>query len=261
MTTAEASRRRFSGKVALITGASCGIGRTTAIAFAREGAHVAIASRREPEMEETLRLMRVAGGDGVAIRTDVSRNADVEALVRATVERYGRLDYAINNAGVDGPKTPLWEHSEADFDQIVAVNLKGVWLCMKYELRQMLTQKGGAIVNMSSVTGVIGARGLSVYTGSKHGVNGLTKAAALEAAPHGIRVNAVSPGLITDTEAIQLLAREHPALYQRLAATHPLGRCGTTQEVAGAVLWLCSEEASFITGQSLLTDGGITAGN
>lgn len=261
MSDAELSRKRFSGKVALVTGGSCGIGRTTAVAFAREGAYVVVASRRVPEMEETLQLLRAAGGDGIAVRTDVSNSAEVEALVHAATERYGRLDYAVNNAGVDGPKSPIWEHSEAEFDQVIGVNLKGVWLCMKYELRQMLGQKSGAIVNLSSVAGTMGVRGLSVYGATKHAVNGLTKSAALEAAAAGIRVNAVCPALINDTDAIQLLAREHPAMYQRLAATHPVGRCGTTEEVAAAVLWLCSQEAAFITGHMLHVDGGVSAGH
>jgi NAD(P)-dependent dehydrogenase (short-subunit alcohol dehydrogenase family) len=257
----EASKRRFSGKVALVTGASSGIGRATAIAFAQEGAQVVLASRREPELAETLQLVRAAGADGIVVRTDVSKASEVEALATKIVEYYGRLDCAVNNAGVDGPKTALWEHTEKEFEQLIAVNVKGVWLCMKYEIRQMLKQSAGTIVNIASIGGVIGVRGLSVYTGSKHAVIGLTKSAALEGATAGIRVNAVCPALIEDTNAIQLLAREHPDMYERLRANHPLGRCGTTQEVAAAVLFLCSEETSFITGQALLIDGGAAAGH
>jgi len=252
--------KTFEGKVALVTGTSSGIGRATAVAFAREGARVVLASRDEAGNAETLRLVRAAGGEGVFIRADMTRAADVEAMVRGAVEAFGRIDHAVNNAGVPGPARALFEHSEAEFDEIVAVNLKGVWLSMKHEIAQMLAQGGGAIVNVASVGGLLGAAGISVYAASKHGVVGLTRAAALELARANVRVNAVCPAVIRGTAMIDWLFQARPDVGQRLLDSLPMGRGGQPEEVAAAVLYLCSDGASFITGHALPVDGGTVAG-
>ncbi|MBD0313694.1 MAG: SDR family NAD(P)-dependent oxidoreductase, partial [Microcoleus sp. T3-bin5] len=197
----------LTGKVAIITGGSSGIGRATAIAFAREGAKVAIASRREEEGEETVRLLKEAGSDGFFVKTDVAKAADVSAMVEKTVQQYGRLDYAFNNAGIEEAPSPLVDQTEEMFDQIVNINIKGVWLSMKYQIPQMLKNGGGAIVNTSSVGGLIGVPGVPIYVASKHAVLGLTKSAALEYAKQGIRINAVSPGGI-ETELFDRFASD-----------------------------------------------------
>jgi NAD(P)-dependent dehydrogenase (short-subunit alcohol dehydrogenase family) len=249
----------FTEKVALVTGGSAGIGRATAIAFAREGAKVVVASRRMKEGEETIQLVRQAGSDGFFIKTDVAKAADVKAMVEKTVATYGRLDYAFNNAGVIEPKPgPLVEQTEEAFDQIVNINIKGVWLSMKYEIPEMLKHGGGAIVNMSSVAGVIGLSDIGIYCASKHAVIGLTKTAALEYSKSGIRVNAVNPAAI-ETEMLGHIAGDDPKALAQMAAGHPIGRIGRADEVANAVVWLCSDKASFVTGHSLMVDGGYTA--
>ena len=251
--------KELENKVALITGGTTGIGRDTAVLFAKAGAKVIFSGRREVEGKETLNLVRTAGGDGHFIKSDVSKSADVESLVQKAIEKYGRLDVAVNNAGIEGVWAPLIEQTEENWDQVQNINLKGVWLSMKYEILQMLKQGGGgAIVNMSSVAGLIGAAGAAVYVASKHGVLGLTKSAAIEYAAHGIRVNAVCPAVIETPMAERVFGE--PAVNKRMRSLHPLGRFGKSTEVAEAVLWLCSDRSSFTTGQYLGIDGGLLIG-
>jgi NAD(P)-dependent dehydrogenase (short-subunit alcohol dehydrogenase family) len=252
--------QRLANKVALVTGASSGIGRATSIAFACEGAKVVLASRSEENSLETLRMVEAVGGEGIFVKTDVTVAKDVENLVQKTLETYGQLDCAFNNAGMGGPAGPLFQLEEQDFEQIIDVNLKGVWLCLKYELPAMLARGGGSIVNMSSVAGLIGSVGTAAYTASKHGVVGLTKVAALEYAQAKVRVNVVCPSVIDKTVMIDQIKVVNPAIYTYLLGTHPIGRIGEPEEVAKAVVWLCSDEASFITGIALPVDGGTVAG-
>ncbi len=250
--------KSFQNKVALITGGSSGIGRATALAFAREGAKVIVASRREDESQETVRLVREAGSAGLFVKTDVSKEADVKTMVEKTIKAYGRLDFAFNNAGVEQIPTPLAEQTEETFNQITNINVKGVWLSMKYEIPQMLKNGGGAIVNMSSVAGLIGFPGVPLYVASKHAVLGLTKSTALEYAKAGIRINAVCPGAI-ETDMFDRFVKNNEQVRDQVMAMHPIGRSGRPEEIANAVVWLCSDAASFITGQSLALDGGFTA--
>jgi len=250
--------KEFDGKVALVTGGGSGIGRATALAFAREGAKVVIVDRNVQRGEETISMIRDAGGTVSFRRTDVSVAAEIEALVDYTMTTYGRLDLAFNNAGIEGDVKPLVDQTESNFDAVMDINVKGVWLSMKYEIPRMLEQGGGAIVNSSSVAGVVGFPGIGIYAASKHAVIGLTKTAALEYSPQGIRINAVSPGAI-DTEMIDRLADGMNVKKDDLSTLHPIGRIGRVEEVAEAVLWLCSSKASFVTGHSLIVDGGFTA--
>ncbi len=227
--------------------------------FAKAGAKVVVAGRRENEGNETIDLIRAAGGDGLFVKSDVSRAAEVAAFVQKTVEKFGRLDVAFNNAGIEGAWIPIVEQSEEDWDRTIDINLKGVWLCLKYEIRQMLKQgSGGAIVNMASVAGWIGSAGAATYCASKHGVMGLTKAAALETARSGIRINVVCPAVIETPMGERLFGA--PDMKKYALGFHPIGRFGTPREVAEAVLWMCSDRASFMTGQSLVLDGGFLAG-
>ena len=250
--------KEFDGKVALVTGGGSGIGRATALAFAREGAQVVIGDRNVKRGEETVQIVRDAGGPASFQRTDVSVASDIEALVDHAMTTFGRLDLAFNNAGIEGDVRPLVEQSETNYDAVMDINVKGTWLSMKYEIHRMLEQGGGAIVNTSSVAGLIGFPGIGIYAASKHAVIGLTKTAALEYSAQGIRINAVNPGLI-DTEMADRLAAGARTEKDNLAALHPIGRIGRGEEVAGAVLWLCSTRASFVTGHSMIVDGGFTA--
>jgi len=249
----------LEGKVALVTGGTSGIGRETAILFAKAGAKVVVAGRREKEGLETVELIRAAGGEGFFEKTDVSIATEVDALVKKAVDHFGRLDVAFNNAGIEGTWAPIARQSEEDFDRTIGVNLKGVWLCLKYEIRQLLRQGGGgSLVNMASVLGLVGSAGVSGYTASKHGVIGLTKTAALENAKAGIRVNAVCPGFVETPMSDRTLSS--PAVHEQILRLHPVGRLGKSLEIAEAVVWLCSDRASFVTGQSLVLDGGFLAG-
>ena len=246
----------LQGKVALITGGTTGIGRDTAVLFAKEGAKVVISGRRETEGRETIELATAAGGQATFVKSDVAKASDVQALVQKTVETYGRLDIAFNNAGVEGQWSPLVEQTEENWDYVHNINLKGLWLSLKYEVQQMLKQGGGgAIVNMSSVAGLMGFAGSGIYVASKHGVLGLTKVAAVEYAAAGIRVNAVCPAVIETPMADR--AFSDPVANARVRAMHPLGRFGKPIEVAQAVLWLCSDKSSFTTGQYIGIDGGL----
>jgi NAD(P)-dependent dehydrogenase (short-subunit alcohol dehydrogenase family) len=247
------------GKVAIVTGGTSGIGRDAAVLFAKAGAKVMVAGRREVEGKETIDLIRAAGEDGLFVKTDVSRAADVRALVQKTVEKFGRLDVAFNNAGIEGSWSPIAEQSEEDWDSTIDINLKGVWLCLKYEIQQMLKQGGGgAIVNMASVAGFIGSAGAATYCASKHGVMALTKSAALETARSGIRVNVVCPAVIETPMGERLWGA--PEAKKFALGLHPIGRFGRPEEIADAVVWMCSDGASFMTGQSLVLDGGFLAG-
>ncbi|MCF2148616.1 SDR family oxidoreductase [Desmonostoc muscorum LEGE 12446] len=245
---------QLDGKVALVTGASSGIGRASAIAFARAGAKVVAASRRIPEGEATAHQIQEIGGEAIFIKTDVSKADDVEALIQKTVDIYGRLDCACNNAGFGGGAIPLTDMSEEDWDRLIDVNLKGTWLCLKYQIRAMLKQGSGAIVNIASIAGVAGIPGLAGYSATKGGITALSKAAAMEYALAGIRINVISPGAI----ATDMLATLPADVLAQLRAMHPIGRTGKPEEVADTVVWLCSDAASFITGHNMMVDGGYT---
>ena len=252
---------QFEDRVALVTGGGSGIGRASALLFARRGAKVVIADVDESGGGETVGLIERAGGEAIYVRTDVSSASDVENMVGQTVRHFGRVDFGFNNAAdvqahLDAIG-PTHEYPEDNWDRVIAVNLKGVWLSMKYEIRQMLEGGGGAIVNTASALGLVGVENLSGYVASKHGVVGLTRTAALEYARRGIRVNAVCPGYV-HTPMIQSRL-DDPESQARLMAKEPIGRVGRPEEIAEAVIWLCSESASFVTGHAMAVDGGWTA--
>lgn len=249
---------QMKNRTALITGASSGIGRATALAFAREGANVVVADRDREGGIETVRWIEDRGARAVFIPCDVAKPVDVENLIRKSVEAFGRIDFAFNNAGIEGTSAPTAECTEENWTRTIDVNLKGVWLCMKAEITQMLKQGGGAIVNCSSIAGLIGFPGIPAYVASKHGVIGLTKTAALEYAKQGIRINAVCPGVI-QTPMIDRFTQGDPKAYAQLTAGEPVARIGNPGEIAEAALWLCSDKASFITGHPLVADGGWVA--
>jgi NAD(P)-dependent dehydrogenase (short-subunit alcohol dehydrogenase family) len=246
---------KLAEKVALVTGAGSGIGRATALAFAREGAKVVVSDIVTEGGRETVRLIQSGGGNAVFVEADVSKTAEVEALIQQAVAAYGRIDCAHNNAGIEGQAARIIDDTDDNWDRVIAINLTGVRLCMKYEIRQMLAQRGGAIVNTASGAGLVGIRGSSAYVASKHGVIGLTKTAALEYAKTGIRVNAVCPGVI-QTPMVERITQAAPRAAEALTALHPMGRTGKPEEIAEAVVWLCSEAASFVTGHALSVDGG-----
>jgi NAD(P)-dependent dehydrogenase (short-subunit alcohol dehydrogenase family) len=254
---------RVDGKVALVTGGASGIGRATALTFAREGAKLIIADMNEDGGQQTVHMITEQGGEAIFVKTDVTQATAVEALISKAVETYGRLDCAHNNAGISGAgiggdlRTLTAEYPDERWHQVIAINLTGVWLCMKYEIPQMLKHGGGAIVNTASGAGLVGLPGNCAYVASKHGVVGLTKTAALEYAKQGIRVNCVCPGYIRTPMTAQ--GMRDPELLQRITASEPIGRVGEPEEVAEAVVWLCSDAASFVTGHAMSVDGGYVA--
>jgi len=247
----------FSGKVALVTGAAAGMGLATARAFAEAGAAVVLADFKEDAVQAAARELVAAGHKAIAVRCDVSDDDQVAAMVDRTVSEFGRLDAAFNNAGVMARIAPTAESTREEWDRVIGVNLRGVWVCMKHELRHMERQKSGAIVNNASVGALTGNPGIGSYIASKHGVVGLTRTAALEYVKHGIRVNAVNPGLIDTQVARDVVAGSEEA-YADIAKGVPIGRAGKPEEIASAVLWLCSPGASYVVGHALTIDGGMT---
>ncbi|NKJ44752.1 SDR family oxidoreductase [Novosphingobium sp. SG720] len=247
----------LKGKVALVTGAGSGIGRTTALAFARQGAQVVVSDVNPDAGEETVKLIRDAGGVAIFVKTDVSKEGEVQALVSQTVTEFARLDIAFNNAGLTQNSAPLAEQPSGTYDEIFDVTARGVWLSMRAQIGQMLRQGGGTIVNMGSMSAVVGIPGLTTYAGSKHAVLGLTRGAALDYAKQGIRINAVGPGTI-DTPMIDRFVElaGSDSIMEPIRAAHPIGRTGKPEEVAEAVLWLASDASSFVVGHILMVDGG-----
>src|SRR5215212_5181712 len=251
-------KKSFAGKVAFVTGGANGIGRATAFAFAREGASVVVADMSEQGNRETARLIEEQGGRAVAVRCDVTRPEDVKAALARTVEAFGRLDFAFNNAGVEPKKpAPTAEYDEEEWSRIIDTNLRSVFLCMKHEIPLILKQGSGAIVNTSSGAGVIGIKGSPAYTAAKHGVIGLTRAAALDYAAQNIRINAICPGYI-DTPMMGRFTGGTPEGRARVISEEPIGRMGRPEEIANTVLWLCSDGAGFVIGHALVADGGQT---
>ena len=249
------TKKRMENKVALVVGGSTGIGRATAVAFAKAGAKVVVASRGEKRGQETVELVKQAGTEGLFIQTDVSDKSSVKNLIGQTIDTYGRIDAAFNNAGIEGKTAPLIETDEDDFDSIINVNLKGVYLCLKYQIAAML-ETGGAIVNTASIGGVIGFPNTAIYCASKHGVIGLTKTAALELAKSNIRVNAIAPGAVQTDLLNRMSGGEEAA--EAVAQAIPNGRISSPDEISGAVIWLCSDEATYVNGHTLVIDGGFT---
>jgi NAD(P)-dependent dehydrogenase (short-subunit alcohol dehydrogenase family) len=249
----------LEGKIALITGAGSGIGRATARIFAREGAKLVLADVVEDGGRQTLAMVADTGHDAIFVKTDVSNPADVDAAIAKAIETYGRLDCAFNNAGIEGKRGLTHECDKENWDRVLAINLTGVWLCMKAEIAQILKQgNGGAIVNTSSGAGLVGVRGMPAYVAAKHGVAGLTRAAAIEYGKHGIRVNAVCPGPIR-TPMMERLLGTHPEAEERFARGGPLRRLGEPGEIGETVAWLCSDRASYVTGLPMPVDGGFMA--
>ncbi|MEO5996742.1 MAG: SDR family oxidoreductase [Chitinophagaceae bacterium] len=249
----------FQDKVIIVTGGSFGIGRATAIAFAQRGAKVVVADLIEDTLHETIKQITAVGSEAIFVQCDVSKNDEVNRMVATCIQTYGRLDYAFNNAGIEGVPATTHECTEENWDKTIGVNLKGIWLCMKAEISYMLKNGGGAIVNCASVAGLNGFPGLPAYVATKHGVVGLTKTAALEYCLHNIRVNAVCPGVI-HTAMIDRLTGKEKAVEKQYIQMEPIGRMGNPEEVAEAVAWLCSDASSFVTGTAMPVDGGFVAG-
>lgn len=251
-------QQNFAGKVAFVTGAASGIGRATSLAFAREGASVVVADVSEPGSQETVRLVEELGGRALAVRCDVTSSADIKAGLAKTIETFGRLDFAFNNAGIE-PKNaaPTADYDEEEWNRILDINLRGVFLCMKHEIPLILKQGGGAIVNTSSGAGVIGIKGSPAYTAAKHGLLGLTKAAALDYAAQNIRINAVCPGYI-ETPMMERFTGGTREGRAKVIGEEPIGRMGKPEEIAAAVVWLCSDAAAFMIGHAMVIDGGQT---
>ena len=248
----------FKEKVIIVTGASSGIGRDTAIEFAREGANVVVAARREEEGLKTVDLIKEIGGNSIFVQADVAHSNDVKAIVETAISHFGRLDFAFNNAGTAEPASNTVELSEEEFDRVYGVNVRGIWLCMKYQIPEIIKQGGGAIVNMSSVWGVLGtAMGVPAYVASKHAVLGLSKAAALEFGHQNVRVNSISPAWVP-TEGNEPVLSDDEA-RGAILSQHPIGRLGSTMDVANAVKWMCSDGASWYTAQNMIMDGGYSA--
>ena len=250
----------LEGKTALVTGGGSGIGRAASLAYANDGARVVVADVNVEGGEETVQLIKETGGEAILVHADVSKPEDTQAMVAQAVETFGSLDCAFNNAGIGGGKERhlTADYLEDDWDRVMSINLKGVWLCMKAEIPQMMKQGKGAIVNTASIAGLVGLSGTVAYVAAKHGVTGLTKAAAMEYAKSGIRVNAVCPGYI-QTPLVQGIFDEIDGYRERVASRHPMDRLGEPEEIAQAVLWLSSDSASFVTGHNMAVDGGYVA--
>jgi NAD(P)-dependent dehydrogenase (short-subunit alcohol dehydrogenase family) len=248
----------FLGKAAFVTGGGSGIGRVTALTFAERGARVAVVGHLSEQVEETAELIRQGGGKAIALVCDVTRSDDVQKAVARTVEAFGRLDFAFNNAGIEQPVKPIVEVTEAEWDRLMAVNLRGVFLCMKQQISAMLEGGGGVIVNTSSGAGVMGIPGQGAYAATKFGLIGLTKSAALDYAAQNVRINAICPGII-DTPMMDRFSGGTDEGRERVIAQEPVGRMGRPEEIASAVMWMCSDNAGFLIGHALVMDGGQTA--